>query len=64
MKITRLLLIFAAACVGFAQVKTGPAVGERIPDFEAVDQNGKRQSFDTLKGENGLLLMFVRSADW
>ena len=64
MKITRLLLVLAAACIGLAQVKTGPAVGERIPDFETVDQNGKRQTFETLKGENGLALMFVRSADW
>ncbi len=43
---------------------TGPAVGERIPSFSAPDQNGKRQTFDTLKGEHGLVLMFVRSADW
>ena len=64
MRITRILLILTAACLGFAQVKTGPAVGGRIPDFEAVDQNGKRQSFDTLKGKNGLVLLIVRSADW
>ncbi|MCP5118437.1 MAG: hypothetical protein GY953_47100 [bacterium] len=49
---------------GDLNMKTGPAVGERIPHFEAVDQDGKRQTFDTLKGENGLVLMFVRSADW
>ncbi len=49
---------------GDENMKTGPAVGARIPDFEAVDQNGKRQNFDSLKGENGLVLMFVRSADW
>ena len=46
------------------KIATGPAVGEKIPDFEAVDQNGKRQTFDSLKGPNGLLLMFHRSADW
>jgi peroxiredoxin len=47
-----------------ANAKTGPAVGTHIPAFEAVDLNGKRQTFDTLKGPKGLLLMFVRSADW
>ncbi len=47
-----------------ANAKTGPAVGAHIPEFEAVDLNGKRQTFATLKGPKGLLLTFVRSADW
>lgn len=45
-------------------MQTGPAVGARIPDFAAEDQNGRRQTFDTLKGPKGLVLLFVRSADW
>jgi hypothetical protein len=45
-------------------VKTGPDVGARIPNFAAVDQNGKRQTFQTLRGPHGLALLFVRSADW
>jgi hypothetical protein len=44
--------------------KTGPAVGSKIPAFEAVDQYGKRQTFETLRGPKGLALLFVRSADW
>jgi hypothetical protein len=44
--------------------KTGPAVGSRIPDFELFDQSGKRQTFESLRGTNGLVLLFVRSADW
>jgi len=44
--------------------KTGPAAGSKIPAFEAVDQFGKRQTFDTLRGPKGLALLFVRSADW
>lgn len=44
--------------------RTGPAVGEKIPAFEAVDQNGVRQSFETLRGPKGLMLVFSRSADW
>ena len=43
---------------------TGPAVGARIPAFEAVDQDGRARTFDTLRGPNGLVLLFVRSADW
>ena len=45
-------------------VKTGPAVGEKIPAFQAVDQEGKVRSFPDLKGPRGLVLMFVRSAEW
>jgi cytochrome oxidase Cu insertion factor (SCO1/SenC/PrrC family) len=44
--------------------QTGPAVGARIPAFEAVDQHGKARTFDSLKGPHGLVLLFVRSADW
>ena len=47
-----------------SKLATGPAVGRKIPPFEAVDQNGKRQTFESLKGPNGLLLLFHRSADW
>jgi peroxiredoxin len=45
-------------------IPTGPAVGEKIPLLEAVDQRGERQTFETLHGPNGLLLLFTRSADW
>ncbi len=42
----------------------GPGIGERLPAFEAVDQHGRPQSFETLVGPNGLVLVFFRSADW
>jgi hypothetical protein len=45
-------------------IATGPEVGERIPAFEAADQRGERQTFDSLTGPNGLLLLMHRSADW
>ena len=44
--------------------QTGVAVGARIPDFRAVDQNGESWDFDRLKGPNGAVLVFHRSADW
>ena len=43
---------------------TGPAVGERIPAFAALDQNGRERTFANLRGEEGLLILFHRSADW
>ena len=44
--------------------KTGPAIGERVPDIELADQNGKDWGLKDLMGPNGLLLVFTRSADW
>ena len=45
-------------------LKTGPAVGSRIPSFEVTDQEGRKRTFESIRGPNGALLMFVRSADW
>ena len=46
------------------KITTGPEVGEKTPDFEVVDQHGQTQTFQSLSGPNGLLLLFHRSADW
>jgi len=51
-------------CASVWAVKTGPEIGQKIPAFEARDQNGTAQTFETLKGRKGLVLLFVRSADW
>lgn len=45
-------------------LKTGPKVGEKVPDFSLPDHNGKVWNLRELSGSNGLLLVFVRSADW
>ena len=42
----------------------GIEVGAKIPAFSAVDQHGEKWDFDRLKGPNGALLLFHRSADW
>lgn len=43
----------------------GPRVGDIFPHtLEANDQNGEPQSLDSLMGEKGLAVFFVRSADW
>jgi hypothetical protein len=55
--------IGALVCAA-AAISTGPDVGARIPEFSAVDQDGKTRDFASLRGPRGLLLMFVRSADW
>jgi peroxiredoxin len=42
----------------------GLAVGQRAPAFSIRDQFGRVQTLDTLKGPNGTVLLFFRSADW
>ena len=44
--------------------QTGPAIGEKVPDFSLPDQHGKQWALRELMGPNGLLLVFSRSADW
>ncbi len=45
-------------------IAAGPEVGETAPAFEAIDQSGNARDFASLTGEQGLLLLFFRSADW
>lgn len=42
----------------------GLAVGQKAPVFSIRDQFGRAQTLDTLKGSNGTVLLFFRSADW
>lgn len=45
-------------------LQSGPEVGQRVPDFRLADQTGTLRDLASLRGKNGLLLVFVRSADW
>ena len=42
----------------------GPPVGATAPAIEAADQDGVARDLGSLAGENGLLLVLSRSADW
>ena len=42
----------------------GLAIGQAAPPFQAVDQFGRRRNLGSLMGSRGLVLLFVRSADW
>ena len=47
-----------------ALMSIGLATGQKAPAFSARDQFGRVQTLDTLKGANGTVLLFFRSADW
>jgi hypothetical protein len=42
----------------------GLRVGQQAPNFASRDQFGHAVSNETLRGTNGTLLLFFRSADW
>jgi hypothetical protein len=39
-------------------------VGDQIPALRTADQFGKERDFDNLKGTNGLIILFFKSAEW
>jgi len=39
-------------------------VGDQMPAIRAIDQFGMAREFDNLKGPNGLVVVFFKSADW
>jgi AhpC/TSA family len=43
---------------------TGIAIGQTAPGFELKDQNGQTHTLKSLMGRKGVLLVFIRSADW
>ena len=64
-------VMIAASMAGRAQsgkTPEGPAIGmetgEKPPSFRLKDQFGHEQSNETLRGTNGTVLLFFRSADW
>lgn len=46
------------------RMSIGLAVGQKAPAFSLRDQLGRTQTLDSLKGRNGTVLLFFRSADW
>jgi hypothetical protein len=42
----------------------GLNIGQKAPPFSARDQFGRVETLDTLRGRNGTVLLFFRSADW
>ena len=58
------LCMLALAVLDGQNIKTGPAVGNPVPDFSAQDQEGRTQTLKSIGGPKGTMLVFFRSADW
>ena len=44
--------------------KIGPQIGDKAPDFSLREQEGEVNTLSSLLGPKGLILVFIRSADW
>lgn len=65
------ILLIGLSTLAAAQTRTpidvstlGPQVGDRVPEFSLPDQAGQIQTLESIRGPNGTLLLFYRSADW
>ncbi len=65
-----LIGLIAAAALSFAveaQAQShnfGPAVGATLPAISAPDETGATRTLTSLAGENGIVLVVTRAADW
>lgn len=68
LRVMRLLFKTLVVCALAANVGAAPEPGVKkgsaVPPFSLRDQNGHTQSLESLRGPKGLMLVFVRSADW
>jgi len=71
MRMHPLAAITLSAATVVAQTRTpidvsrlGPQVGEPVPEFALRDQRGVTRSLQSILGERGAMLVFIRSADW
>jgi len=62
--LTALLLAASSAIAQDSSNAPGLAPGATAPAFSATDQFGRTQSLSSLSGPKGLVLLFIRSADW
>ena len=68
MRLSILFLVFAtlfsASAFADDSAQIGPGIGDTAPEFIAMSDAGEAMSFDDVSGENGVALVFYRSADW
>lgn len=61
---SRRVVLSKDASLGEPTMPYGPEIGETIPEFQARDQRGTVQTFASIRGPRGAVIVFVRTADW
>lgn len=67
MRILAGLAVAAISIVGAAFAQThsaGPVIGTTLPAISAPDETGATRTLTSLSGQNGVVLLVTRSADW
>jgi peroxiredoxin len=65
MSVYMFMVLAAFSTTPASAAELGPAVGAAFPhELAAPDQTGKQQTLQSLMGEKGVAIVFVRSADW
>ncbi len=65
MSVYMLMVLAMSSATTASAAELGPAVGATFPhELAAPDQTGKQQTLQSLMGEKGVAIVFVRSADW
>jgi peroxiredoxin len=60
-----LVVLAALSAANAIAAEPGPGVGATFPnELAAPDQLGRQQTLESLMGEKGVAIFFVRSADW
>ncbi|WP_440875190.1 peroxiredoxin family protein [Thalassotalea sp. PLHSN55] len=64
--LTPLLLMLSTSIVFADQpsIDVGPKVGQSSPQISVVDINNQQPTINQLSGQNGVIVVFFRSADW
>ena len=60
----RILALLVTSVALHAQVGEALGAGQRVPEFSLRDQSDRARSFADIRGRNGAMLVFYRSADW
>jgi hypothetical protein len=58
------LLLLTLLAFALAAQQRGVQPGTTVPPFRLPDQTGTLQDLNSIRGSNGAVLVFYRSADW
>ena len=59
-----LLFLFATSALANKNIDVGPTLGKKAPEITVKNTQQQPVNINQLSGNNGLIILFFRSADW
>ena len=59
-----LLLLLTSNALANTSINVGPTINKQAPEISVVNTQGQAINIKRLSGEQGLIILFFRSADW